>query len=79
MCEKCADTVDPAVKYGGGPAMVRGVLDRAAEYVRRIEDLESELAQSGAETSTLALELRNIRNEYVNDLQALVTELTSPE
>ena len=76
MCEKCADTVDPAVKYGGGPATVRRVLDRAAEYVRRIEDLESEFARAGAATSTLALELRDIRNEYVADLQSLVKDLT---
>ena len=76
MCEKCADVIDPAVKYGGGPAMVRGVLDRAAEHVRRIEKVESEVARTGAVYSALANELRDVRNDYVMDLQAFITDLT---
>jgi len=76
MCEKCADIIDPAVKYGGGPAMVRAVLDRASESVNRIEEVESALARAGAANSTLAEELRTARNEYVIDLQAFVKDLT---
>lgn len=79
MCEKCADVIDPAVKYGGGPATVRGVLDRAAEHVRRIEKVESEVARTGAVYSALADELRDVRNDYVTDLQAFITDLTESD
>lgn len=75
MCEKCADIVDPAVKYGGGPQSLRSTLDRAAEQVHQIEDVESSLARAGAADGKLATELRDIRDAYVTKLQSLVKEL----
>jgi ppGpp synthetase/RelA/SpoT-type nucleotidyltranferase len=75
MCEKCADIVDPAIKYGGGPAAVREMLDRAAQQVHRMESVELALAESGAADGVLAKELRKIGNEYVANLRLLLKEL----
>jgi putative GTP pyrophosphokinase len=79
MCEKCADIINPAIKYGGGPEPARSVLDRAARQIQLIENVESELAQAGAADSAPAHELRDIRNAYMADLQALVKDLTEPD
>jgi ppGpp synthetase/RelA/SpoT-type nucleotidyltranferase len=75
LCEKAADVVDPSVKYGGGPAVVRGFLDRMAEYVKRIEEVESALARAGAGDRTLADELQDVRNEQARLMRALVKYL----
>ena len=76
MCEKCADIIDPAIKYGGGSDSVRDALDRASQQIYRIEKVEAEVARAGAENSTLARGLRDIRNEYVANLQLLVKGLS---
>lgn len=76
MCKKCADIIDPAIKYGGGPEPARSVLDRAAHQIHRIESVESELAQAGVANSTLAQELRDIRNAYIANLQDFLKDLT---
>jgi ppGpp synthetase/RelA/SpoT-type nucleotidyltranferase len=44
ISEKLSDTVDPAVKYGGGPEETKRQLVVYSEVVRSIEDAESELA-----------------------------------
>lgn len=40
LCEKAADTVDPAVKYGGGPAELRKSLDNISRSVAQTEALQ---------------------------------------
>jgi ppGpp synthetase/RelA/SpoT-type nucleotidyltranferase len=75
ICEKCADIVDPAIKYGGGPSAVRNTLDRAAQQVHRMESIELTLAQSGAADGALARELRKIGTEYVKNFRLLLEEL----
>ncbi len=43
VSEKLADTIDPSIKYGGGPMALRQVLDKVATQARQIEELEAEL------------------------------------
>jgi ppGpp synthetase/RelA/SpoT-type nucleotidyltranferase len=75
MSEKCADTIDPSIKYGGGPQPYRGTLDEAAQLIHGIEDAESALVHAGADT-TPARKLRDIREESVAILQALLKDLS---
>ena len=75
ICEKCADIVDPGIKYGAGPSTVRSTLDRAAQLVHAMETAERALARAGATDGALARELRNLRNEYVTNLRLLLAEL----
>lgn len=79
MSEKCADMIDQAIKYGGGPPPVRGILDRAAQQVHRIEDAESALLHAGVADTMLARELHEIRNEYVAILQSLLKDLSESD
>ncbi len=76
MCEKCADIIDPAIKYGGGSDSARDALDRASQQIYRIENVEAEFARAGAENSALARGLRDIRDEYVANLQLLIKGLS---
>jgi putative GTP pyrophosphokinase len=76
LSEKCADIIDPAVKYGGGPQRVQTVLARAAQQIQLIEDVESDLARAGATNSKMANSLRDIRNDYVTTLQSVVKKLS---
>jgi hypothetical protein len=52
------------------------VLERAAQQIYAIENVESDLARAGAANSELAHGLRDIRNDYVTTLQSLVKELS---
>jgi putative GTP pyrophosphokinase len=43
LCEKLSDTIDPAIKYGGGNSTVREVLDNYNQVVIGQEDIEKNL------------------------------------
>jgi len=79
MSEKFADVIDQSIKYGGGPPKVRGTLDRVAQLIHIIEDGESVLVHAGAADTTLARELRAIRDAYVATLQPLLKDLSEPD
>jgi ppGpp synthetase/RelA/SpoT-type nucleotidyltranferase len=79
MCEKCADISDPSLKYGAGPQPLRNSLDKSAELIHQIEDLESLLARAGVTDGKVAAELRDVRQEYVTTMQSLVSELSELE
>lgn len=79
ICEKCADMIDQAIKYGGGPPLVRGILDRVAQQVKRIEDAESALVNAGAADTARARKLRDIRDQYVATLQSLLKDLSESD
>jgi ppGpp synthetase/RelA/SpoT-type nucleotidyltranferase len=49
LSEKRADTVDPAIKYGGGPSTEQGRLDRISRAIKGIEEFELDLARDRAE------------------------------
>jgi hypothetical protein len=46
--EKCSDTVDPAVKYGGGPEVVRDILEKSSNNVATSEAIDREVAATYA-------------------------------
>jgi ppGpp synthetase/RelA/SpoT-type nucleotidyltranferase len=66
LSEKFADLIDASIKYGGGPPSVREALDRGSTMVGIVEKLE--LAVRNAD---IAEQLREAREEYVRNLQAL--------
>lgn len=74
MSEKLADTIDPSIKYGGGPMRVHQILDKAATQVHLIEDLEATLARVGASDGVIAEQLRETRDKYVSTLQTLIKD-----
>jgi putative GTP pyrophosphokinase len=76
MSEKCADIIDPSIKYGGGQPDVRVVLDNGAELIQEIENVESKLASAGAADSELAHQLKALRNEYVTKMQSWIKDLS---
>ncbi len=79
LCEKCADMFDPSVKYGGGPGPLQTNLQRVAELIHAIEDDEASLARAGATDSKLAATLRDVRHEYVIQLESLLKELSDSD
>lgn len=66
MSEKCADVIDPALKYGGGPAAFRELLDTATARIALIEELED---------SGMAEGLLTMRSELVDHLQRIIRNL----
>ena len=79
MSEKCADMIDPSIKYGGGPQPVRDTLDEATQLIHSIEDAESALVNAGAADTTPARKLREIRDESAAILQTLLKDLTESD
>jgi len=45
LSEKLSDVSDPSVKYGGGEAIVRKILDGSSNLVVKMEDAETQLAE----------------------------------
>jgi hypothetical protein len=79
VSEKCADMIDPSIKYGGGPQPMRGTLDQAAQEIHRIENAESALVNAGAADTTHARTLRDIRDKYAAILQLLLKDLSESD
>jgi ppGpp synthetase/RelA/SpoT-type nucleotidyltranferase len=74
--EKVADTFDPSLKYGGGPADARQALDGAATLIPNIEELEASLAsRRDAGNDKILRELADLRMDYENVLQWFIKEL----
>ena len=55
LSEKLADMVDPAVKYGGGPANVRELLDGISREIWEMESLERGIASHREGTEVVGL------------------------
>jgi ppGpp synthetase/RelA/SpoT-type nucleotidyltranferase len=72
MSEKLADTIDPSIKYGGGPTTVRHILDKVTTQARLFEELEAELAH---EVGTLVEQVRDTRDKFVRDLHSIINDL----
>jgi len=47
--EKCSDVVDPSIKYGGGPDVIRQALASISTGIASIEASEGEIAQAQAQ------------------------------
>jgi len=74
LCEKFADHLDPALKYGGGPLAARKTLDRAAVLIKGMEGLEELLKDPNSVN-----QLRDMRMEYVMNLMSLSAVELVPE
>ena len=72
MCEKCADVIDPALKYGGGPTSVREVLDTASRQVADIEELEVALARAGTGAEAIVEQSHKMRHDFMDILQSII-------
>jgi len=57
LSEKASDVVDPMVKYGGGPAEMRTVLDGFSQSVTQLEWLEGEYAEMGGRIELIERDL----------------------
>src|SRR5262249_52471218 len=86
--EQLSDMLDPAIKYGGGPNEVQGMLAGASEMIRRLEDAEAELAAFEENIADLASratpetrgqslqQLRDMRHELVEVRDLAIQQLT---
>lgn len=63
LSEKSSDVIDPAVKYGGGPAEWRGFLQLCSEGVARYEKCEMAYAQMISARQKCALTWEELRQE----------------
>jgi ppGpp synthetase/RelA/SpoT-type nucleotidyltranferase len=52
--EKLADVIDPSIKYGGGPTMVRALLGKTSAGIAKFEETESQIAVIEADIIALA-------------------------
>ncbi|MBV9493355.1 MAG: RelA/SpoT domain-containing protein [Acidobacteria bacterium] len=77
ICEKFADVVDPAIKYGGGPPDVRGTLDAATTLIARIEALEAALTELNSTFGST--ELHQMKLEYLTRLTEIIAAVTNGE
>jgi putative GTP pyrophosphokinase len=79
LCEKFADVVDPAIKYGGGPSDARRTLDAVAMLIARIEAAELAFAGPGKSPDSDAQELRQLREEYERTLTGIIKAFAERE
>jgi ppGpp synthetase/RelA/SpoT-type nucleotidyltranferase len=75
MSEKLADTIDPSIKYGGGPMPVRQLLESAATQTHHIEEVEAELARTGVIDREIAQQMREARDEYLSTVHSILKDL----
>jgi len=45
LSEKLSDVIDPALKYGGGTGMYRGILESTSRSIQFIEGADSAIAE----------------------------------
>jgi ppGpp synthetase/RelA/SpoT-type nucleotidyltranferase len=70
LSEKLADVIDPSIKYGGGPASDREILDSAASLASQIEKLELT-----ARSARITKRLREMREELADILRSNIKEM----
>jgi len=75
MCEKFADIIDPAIKYGGGPPRVQASLSKLATVIEAMEALEGVVAGAGTAYNDTAEDLRRLRLKFAAALTTLVAEI----
>ena len=75
--EKLSDTVEPSLKYGGGPEAYRVMLLRASSVVAAVEGLESSLV--GEPSAEIRQALRELRTELGDLMNQLASSVESSE
>src|SRR6266508_684201 len=69
LSEKLSDVVDPSIKYGGGPAIVRALLSKTSDGIARFEETESQIAV--LETDIIGLAQRKLPEEDERRLRVI--------
>lgn len=77
LCEKFADLIDPAIKYGGGPGALRKLLDMAMMQIVEIEKLELQARGAAAVDTNRADQIRAMREDYGRALNAAIEAFTA--
>lgn len=67
LSEKLADVVDPAIKYGGGPEVARGILEASSKFVAGLEDSEAMVERSERQLEELDGKADAARIQQVRD------------
>jgi putative GTP pyrophosphokinase len=70
VSERLSDTVDPRIKYGGGPASVRELLERYSKLVAEFESFEPPY-EHPAEESSSASNLVEVKKAIGAQIEAL--------
>jgi ppGpp synthetase/RelA/SpoT-type nucleotidyltranferase len=65
LSEKLADTIDPALKYGGGPEALQSGLTQLAAQIRTVETMETEIIPPLRSVAALAAMPEDVRNNVV--------------
>ena len=74
LSEKLADSLDPHIKYGGGDAHVRRLLDELSTHVVTLEDFDRRVVElthsgaDGAELRVLEMEHKKRKQEFSKSL-----------
>jgi len=75
LSEKCADIIDPAVKYGGGPAAVQDVLSKVSTQIQRMEEMELALIRAREAHERTEYEMRVTRDEFVRLMHSIIKKV----
>jgi len=79
VSEKLADTIEPAIKYGGGPPTIMDLLTKASDTVASLEAAEMQAAHRAAETgvpqSAQPEQVRSVLDDIRSDIRSLFTSL----
>jgi putative GTP pyrophosphokinase len=67
--EKCADVLDPAIKYGGGPQVIRSYLESVSVAIANLEELE------GNQGRVLTFQVKGILERTGESADPFVSEL----
>jgi ppGpp synthetase/RelA/SpoT-type nucleotidyltranferase len=72
LSEKISDLIDPAVKYGGGPAGISQALSSRSQLVSQAEALELQIAGLDGKSPML----KDLRREVAKVMKELIAQLT---
>jgi ppGpp synthetase/RelA/SpoT-type nucleotidyltranferase len=76
LSEKLSDAVDPALKYGGGPADLQHTLEALSSFVASIEGQELELEADGLrDDPDVRANVEYLRRQVETELGETVTQL----
>ncbi len=73
--EKLSDVAEPAIKYGGGPDVVRQLLTKASEQVMELEKLEQKHDVPERHLQEFGEQLTRMRNELAHFFSEAISQL----
>lgn len=83
LSEKLSDTLDPSIKYGGGPESIRNVLAAVSRSVRGVEEVEAlivslsagEVGETQVEMARAVQQLGEARSDVRGLLEEMIAML----